>query len=77
MSLHPTGLLIERWSGSKKMRFEPKPMQNWDALKKALAEAVMDVVTGIAKRELLNYQIEKLRESKPLNGRVALYHVFL
>ena len=56
-------------------RLERKP-NKIGMLLKTLAEAVMDVVTGKARRELFNYQIENLRRSKPLNGRVALYHVF-
>ena len=57
-------------------KLERKPRKQWDALEKVLAEAVMDVVSGKTTRELLNYTIEKLCESKRLNGRVALLHVF-
>ena len=51
-------------------------MKQLYAFENVLAEAVMDVVTGKTKRELLKYQIETLSESKPLNGRVALCIVF-
>ena len=57
-------------------KLERKPSKSWDDLERVLAEAVMDVVAGRAKRELQNYQNEMLRYNIPFYGSVPLWHVF-
>ena len=53
-----------------------KPSRNWEDLDGAFADAVMDVVNGRVRRELHNYQNERLKYNMPLYGRVTLWHVF-
>ena len=50
------------------------PSSGWDDLDTALADAVIGIVKGILKREILKYGEERTSKGRPLAGRAALWH---
>ena len=67
---------IQQIETAKLKKLENQKAEDWDDLDRVLAEAVMKVVTGVTLKELVNYQQERLKYGIPLDGRVALWHVF-